>query len=212
SKSFAWMRTGISASRHRREERDFVARIHRCRRLRHFLVDGDAQGLSLGKRRLPSTPSGHKQRAQPRDRGCRGRDFEVFAGLAQLLAQARQIKDPDLHRYSSEYGMNFTRSPARMGCSAGLSTKPSAHAVDISTAESCVGYRSSPPRAFHFTRRNSRRGSGSGQSKSARTEIACACTSATPCVLSRNGRTNTRKVTRLETGFPGSPMKFALPT
>src|SRR5207244_856576 len=135
-----------------------------------------------------------------------------FAGLAQLLAQARQVEHLDLHRYSSEYGMNFTMSPARIGCSAGLSTRPSAHAVDISTAESCVGYRSSPPRAFHFTRRNSRRGSGSGQSKSARTEIACACTSATPCVWSRNGRTNTRKVTKLETGFPGSPMKFALPT
>src|SRR6266571_2169665 len=140
SKSFVWMRTGISASRHRREESDFVARVHRCRRLRHFLVDGDAQGLPLGKRRLPGSAAGYEQRAQ-----------------------ARQIQDLDLHRYSSEYGMNLTMSPTRMECSAGLSTKPSAHAVDISTAESCVGYRSSPPRAFHFTRRNSRRGSGSGQ-------------------------------------------------
>ncbi len=28
----------------------------------------------------------------------------------------------------------------------------------MSTAESCVGYRSSPPFAFHFTRRNSHGG------------------------------------------------------
>src|SRR6266508_4065308 len=206
------MRTGISASRYRREKSDLVARLHGRRRLRHFLVDGDAQGLALGKGRLPGASAAHEQRAQARDRGRRRRDFEIFAGFAQLLAQARQVKDLDLHRYSSEYGMNLTMSPARMGCSAGLSTRPSAQAVDISTAESWVGYRSSPPRAFHFTRRNSRRGSGSAQSKSARTGIAWACTSPTPCVLSRNGRTNMRKVTKLETGFPGSPMKSALPT
>src|SRR2546423_9494092 len=174
------MRTGISASRHRREKRDLVAWLHRRRRLRHFLVDGDAERPALRKSGVPGTPSGHKQRAQARDRGRRGRDFEVFAGSAQLFAQAREIEDLDLHRYSSEYGMNFTMSPARMRCSAGLSTRPSAHAVDISTPESCVGYRSSPPRAVHFTRRNSRRGSGSGQSKSARTGIAWTWTSATP--------------------------------
>src|SRR5216683_6485123 len=212
SKSFVWMRTGISASRHRWEERDFVARLHRRRRLRHFLVDGNPQRLSLGERRLPATAAGHEQRAQPRDRGRRGRDFDVFPGLAQLLAQARQIENLDLHRYNSEYGMNFTMSPARIGCSAGLSTRPSAHAVDISTAESCVGYKSSPPRAFHFTRRYSRRGSGSGQSKSARTAIAWGCTSAIPCVLSRNGRTNIKNVTKLDTGFPGNPRNAAFPT
>src|SRR5439155_4592675 len=117
-------------------------------------------------------------------RRARRRDFQIFAGPAQLLAQARQVKDLDLHRYSSEYGMNLTMSPTRMGCLAGLSTRPSAQAVDISTAESWVGYRSSPPRAFHFTRRNSRRRSGSGQSKSARTGIVWACTSVIPCVLS----------------------------
>src|SRR6266481_202453 len=116
SKSFVWMRTGISASRYRREKSDLVARLHGRRRLGHFLVDGNAQGLALGKYRLPCSAAGHEQRAQ-----------------------ARQVKDLDLHRYSSEYGMNLTMSPTRMGCSAGLSTRPSAQAVDISTAESWVG-------------------------------------------------------------------------
>src|SRR5882762_734287 len=139
SKSFVWMRTGISAPRHRRKERNLVARIHRGRRLRHFLVDGDAQGLPLGKRGLPGAAAGHEQRAQACNRGRRWRDFEIFTRLAQLLAQARQVENLDLHRYSSEYGMNFTMSPARIGCSAGLSTRPSAHAVDISAAESWVG-------------------------------------------------------------------------
>src|SRR2546425_11256911 len=81
SKSFVWMRTGISASRYRREKSDFVARLHRRRRLRHFLVDGDAQGLALGKGRLPGASAAHEQRAQARDRGRRRRDFEIFAGL-----------------------------------------------------------------------------------------------------------------------------------
>src|SRR5712692_2836205 len=119
------MCTGISASRDRREKGDFIARLHRRRRLRHFLIDGDAQGLP--------------QRAQARDGGYRGSDIELLARSAELLAQAGEIEDPDFHRYSSEYGMNFTASPARIARFAGLSTSPSAHAVDVSTAESCVG-------------------------------------------------------------------------
>src|SRR5712691_11709301 len=133
------MRTDISASRDRREKSDFVARLHRRRRLGHFLVDGDAQGLPQRERRFPSTSAGHKQRAQARDGGYRGSDIELLAGFAELLAQAREIEDLDFHRYNSEYGMNFTMSPARTGWLAGLSTRPSAHAVDVSTAESCVG-------------------------------------------------------------------------
>src|SRR5712692_5428503 len=206
------MRTGISAARDRWEKSDFVARLHRRCRLGHFLVDGDAQRLPLGERRLPGAPAGHQQRAHARDRSDRRRDIELLAGPAELLAQAREIEDLDFHRYSSEYGMNFTMSPARIGWFAGLSIRPSAHAVDISTAESCVGYKSSPPRAFHFTRRYSRRGSGSGQSKSARAAIAWGCTSVIPCVLSRNGRTNIKNVTKLDTGFPGRPRKAAFPT
>src|SRR5712692_3491176 len=133
------MCTGISASRDRREKGDFIARLHRRRRLRHFLIDGDAQGLPQRERRFPSTSAGHKQRAQARDGGYRGSDIELLARSAELLAQAGEIEDPDFHRYSSEYGMNFTASPARIARFAGLSTSPSAHAVDVSTAESCVG-------------------------------------------------------------------------
>src|SRR5258708_7877592 len=206
------MRTGTSTSGHRRKKRDFIARLHRRCRLGHFLVDGDAQGLPLGERRLPGAATGHQQRAQARDRSDRRRDIELLAGPAELLAQAREIEDLDFHRYSSEYGMNFTIPPARIGWFAGLAIRPSAHAVDISTAESCVGYKSSPPRAFHFTRRYSRRGSGSGQSKSARAAIAWGCTSVIPCVLSRNGRANIKKVTKLDTGVPGKPRKAAFST
>src|SRR6266700_6746242 len=206
------MRTGISASRDRWEMRDFVARLHRPCPLDYFLVDSDAQRLPLSEPRLPSAAAGHQQRAHARDRSDRRRDIELLAGPAELLAQAREIEDLDFHRYSSEYGMNFTISPARIGWFAGLSIRPSAHAVDISTAESCVGYKSSPRRAFHFTRRYSRRGSGSGQSKSARAAIARGCTSVIPCVLSRNGRTNIKNVTKLDTGFPGKPRKAAFPT
>src|SRR5438128_2929393 len=133
------MRTGTSTPGHRRKKRDFIARLHGRRRLGHFLVDGDAQGLPLGERRVPSAAAGHQQRAQARDGGDRGSDIELLAGSAELLAQAREIEDLDFHRYSSEYGMNFTISPVRIGWFAGLSIRPSAHAVDISTAESCVG-------------------------------------------------------------------------
>src|SRR2546425_5197324 len=206
------MRTGTSAPGHRRKKPDFIARLPRRRRLRPFLVGRDAQGLPLGERRLPSAAAGRQQRAQARDRSDRRRDIELLAGPAELLAQAREIESLDFLRSSSEYGMNFTTSPARIGWFAGLSIRPSAHAVDISTAESCVGYKSSPPRAFHFTRRYSRRGSGSGQSKSARAAIAWGCTSVIPCVLSRNGRTNIKNVTKLDTGFPGKPRKAAFPT
>src|SRR5439155_10101349 len=136
SKSFVWMRTGISASRYRREKSDLVARIHPRRRLGHFLVDGNPQHLSLGERRLPATAAGHEQRAQPRDRGRRGRDFDVFPGLAQLLAQARPLDNRALHRYSSEYGMHRTLSPAPTAYPARFSTRPSGRAVDVSTPES----------------------------------------------------------------------------
>src|SRR6266704_3310070 len=107
------MRTGTSTSRHRGKKRDFIARLHRRRRLGHFLVDRDAKRTPLRKRSLPSAAAGHQLRAQARDRGDSGRNIELLAGPAELLAQT--------------------------GWLAGLSTSPSAHAVDISTAESCVG-------------------------------------------------------------------------
>src|SRR2546422_3248976 len=100
-------------------------------------------------------------------------------------------------------------SPFLIARRGGLSTRPSAHAVEVSTAESCVGYRSSPPCAFHFTRRNSCRASGCGHAKSARAPTARGRTSETPWVLRTNGLTKRRKVTKLETGLPGRPMKNA---
>src|SRR5438876_10007965 len=97
SKSFVWMRTGISASRYRREKSDLVARIHPRRRLGHFLVDGNPQHLSLGERRLPCSAAGHEQRAQPRDRGRRGRDCTVFPGIDQLIATSTDRKSTRLN-------------------------------------------------------------------------------------------------------------------
>src|SRR6266511_2595260 len=79
------MRTGTSTSRHRRKKRDFIARLHRRRRLGHFLVDRDAKRTPLRKRSLPSAAAGHQLRAQARDRGDSGRNIELLAGPAELL-------------------------------------------------------------------------------------------------------------------------------
>ena len=67
-------------------------------------------------------------------------------------------------------------SPRRIACFAGLSMKPSPHTAEVSTAELWFGKRSSPPAAFNFTRRNSRRASGFAQSKSARSGKASGST------------------------------------
>jgi pimeloyl-ACP methyl ester carboxylesterase len=64
--------------------------------------------------------------------------------------------------------------------------------------------------ALMRARRNSlRRLSAFGQSKSARSANAAARPPATPCRRRMKGRTNSRKVTKLDTGLPGRPRKKA---
>ena len=75
-----------------------------------------------------------------------------------------------------------------------------------------VGKSSTPLCALRRTRRNSRRLSGRGQSKSARNSIPGEGKARTPCRRRTNGRTNSRKVTKLDTGLPGSPMNGTLCT
>src|SRR5579859_6463408 len=127
------------ASRHRRKERHFVSRLHRGRRRRQLLVHRDPYGLSLGERALPGAAARLQQRAQSCDGARLAGDLQLLAAAADLLAQAGEIQHFDLHPYSSEYARNLTVSPARIAWPGGLSTSPSAQAVDISTAESCVG-------------------------------------------------------------------------
>src|SRR5204863_3705760 len=86
---------------------------------------------------------------------------------------------------------------------------PSAQDAEGRTDECCAAERPSPHCAFHFTRRNSCRASGCGHAKSARAPTARGRTSETPWVLRTNGLTKRRKVTKLETGLPGRPMKNA---
>ena len=67
-------------------------------------------------------------------------------------------------------------SPCLIAWPAGVSTTPSPQTAEVSTPELWFGNRSSPPAAVRRTRRNSRRLSGFGQSKSAQqAEIDAAC-------------------------------------
>ena len=102
------------------------------------------------------------------------------------------------------------RRRARMAWPGGLSTTPSPHTAEVSTPELWFGNSSSPPSALRRTRRNSRRLSGRGQSKSARTDSACGAGGDAPCRRSSTGRTASRKVTKLDTGLPGRPMNQAV--
>ena len=73
------------------------------------------------------------------------------------------------------------------------------------------GWETGPahPPALRRTRRNSRRLSALAQLKSARQRYGfVAASRARPAACSRNGRTSSRKVTKLDTGLPGRPMKW----
>src|SRR6185436_20164894 len=139
----------------------------------HVLIDGRPEKNFFRKRTFKNAAPASQVVAQCRDRRHARGQLDLLGVLADFLAQAGEIENFHFHdRYSSEYGRKRTRSPLRIGRPAGLSTSPSAQAVEVSTAESWVGYISRPPCEFHFTRRNSRRASGSSQSKSARASMA----------------------------------------
>ena len=125
------------AAGNRRKEGHFISGIHERGRLRNLVVHCHAQGLLRGKRLLPCTATSHEHVAQPGD--GRGRQLKLLLLRTDLLPQTREVKHLHSHRYNSEYGMNVTVSPTRTEWFGGLSTRPSAHAVDVSTAESCVG-------------------------------------------------------------------------
>src|ERR1017187_4848987 len=168
SKSCRCTRTAISAPGHRRKERDLVARLHRRIAAREVLVDRNAHRLALPERRSRDAAAPDQLRTQAVHVAGLRRQIEHFLGYAHILAQPGKVKNPDAHWNSSEKGRNFAKSPRRIAHLAGLSMKPSPHTAEVSTAELWLVYRSSPPAAFNFTRRNSRRASGFAKSKSAR--------------------------------------------
>src|SRR5471032_1238316 len=168
SKSSRCTRTAISTPGHRREECDFIARLHRRIVVSEIHVDRNAHRLARAERRGPGAAARDQLRAQAVHVAGFARQFEHLRGHAHILAQPGKVENPDAHLNSSEKGRNFTISPLRIGCVAGLSMKPSPHTAEVSTAELWFANRSSPPPAFNFTRRNSRRASGFDQSKSAR--------------------------------------------
>ena len=90
SKSSVCTRTGISASRDRREDRDLVAWPHRGRAVSHLLVDRDANRLGRGKLRLPGAATGAQTSQKPCDIPNPIRQCEVLLRGPDGLAQARK--------------------------------------------------------------------------------------------------------------------------
>src|SRR5687767_8022499 len=87
SKSSAWTATFMSASRHRRKKRDFVAGIDRRIRRGHVLVDGDAYHFHVGERLLPCAAALHEMQPQTRDRARRVGQVDDFRARADELPQ-----------------------------------------------------------------------------------------------------------------------------
>src|SRR3954470_4925957 len=212
SKSSCWIATraaAISASCHGREERHFAAVAQRRVVLHHDLVESHAHGEPRRQcLRIRFALAGEFV-PQLRERG--GLRLPLLGAAPERLAHGSEIAQLDLHARNSDKGRKRTRSPRRIAWLPGLSRRPSAHTVDVSTPELWLGKRSSPPAPLRRTRRNSRRLSGRLQSNCAGSWIAAGCTRVAPCNCSRKGRTSRRKVTKLETGLPGRPMKCALP-
>src|SRR5574337_1377421 len=161
-----------SAAGHRREERDLgVAgddRVLARQALVERTADRTAAGQRLGMRRAARD----QPVAKRRERGA-GVDLDRLR-RAEAFAQRGKVAHIHLHStVHAESGRKRTASPRRMLCPGGLSTRPSAHTSEVSTAELWLPKRSSPPASLTRTRRNSRRRSGFGQSKSARIGRAC---------------------------------------
>src|SRR5262249_52494722 len=155
-------------SGHRWKKSDFRAFAQwRCF-LRHRLIDGCANPLDLAKRGSPGFATANQPGTQLGHGGNRRRNIDDFAVAVHRLTQAREIEHRELHRCNSANGRYCTTSPRLIGRSGGLSTMPSAQTHDVNTAEFWFGNRSRPPASLTRTRKNSRRWSGFGTSKSAR--------------------------------------------
>src|SRR5688572_24398544 len=98
SKSSAWTATFMSASRHRRKKRDFVAGIDRRIRRGHVLVDGDAYHFHVGERLLPRAAALHEVQPQPGDRARRVGHVDHLGAGADQLAQVRKQEDFYFHQ------------------------------------------------------------------------------------------------------------------
>src|ERR1700690_1407537 len=168
SKSSRCTRTAISAPGHRREERDLIARRNWRILAREILVDRNAHRLALAEGGSWGPATRDQLRAEAFHVAGPGRQVEQLLGYAHVFAQPRKVENSDAHWNNSEKGRNFTASPRRIACLAGLSMKPSPHTTEVRTAELWFGNRSSPPAGFNLARRNSRRASGFAQSKSTR--------------------------------------------
>src|SRR5258706_1809968 len=98
SKSSRCTEIFISASRHRRKERDLVAGADRRAGLDHVLVDRGAHVLLLRQRAFPRPAAAREMAAQRRDRADAGRQFDFLAGGAELFAQRSEEENLDLHQ------------------------------------------------------------------------------------------------------------------
>src|SRR6185369_4227497 len=212
-KSSVWIETRAlmsSPAGHRRKEGDLAAIAQGGGFLAHHLVQRDANRLAARQ--------ALRIRATARDQlvaQCRhvcGRGFERFAAVSHGLPDRGEILHGHLHPISSANEMKRTGSPRSMLWPAGLSTSPSPHTADVSTPELWLANRSRPPCSLRRTRRNSRRLSPRGKLKCAGSSTLAGASRVAPCSFRRNGRTSSRKVMKLETGLPGSPMKCAGPT
>src|SRR4029453_12809932 len=120
--------------------------------------------------------------------------LDDFAAGSEGLAHGGEIAQLDFHAHCSSEakGMNRTVYPLANGWPAGVSITPSPQTIEVSTPELWLGNTSSPPCALRRARRNSRRRSARGQSKSARIAIGSGATRFTPCRVRRKGRTSSR--------------------
>jgi len=174
---------------------------------------GELAADDEGQRRSPLVAAARDQPVAHRAGGAGLRGQLDRLARAEGLAQGSEVTQADHQAaISAVIGRKRTASPRTMGRPGGLSTRPSAQTAEVSTPELWLGNRSSPPSPLRRARRNSRRRSGRGQSKSARIGTGCGRAASMPCKARSNGDTATRKVTKLDTGLPGSPTNSAWPT
>ena len=116
-------------------------------------------------------------------------------------------KDTEIQRLNGIY----ERMLKNAGCEVipARATLIDPHTVEVNTPELWLGKRSRPPPSFTRTRRYSFRRSGFFQTKSERIGYDLGGATFAPCKARMKGRTNNKKVTKLDTGLPGKPTKKA---
>src|SRR5580765_5823394 len=194
----------ISAAGDRWEERQLGAFADERGFVAQHLVQRAAQGLAPRQRARMHAAARDQRIAHRADAAAFG-ELDHLA-RAERLADRRKVTHRELHDSNSANVMKSTRSPFAMAWPLGLSTTPSPQTTEVITPELWFGNRSSPPASLRRTRRNSRRLSGAGQSKSARCRLRLGVNAVAPCRRSSTGRTTAKKVRKLDTGLPGSPI------